>query len=169
MPKPFCQFTKNLWVFRSKMISYNSGIFLDNGQACLIDPGLLPDEVESIASFVEGQNAVPEWLVLTHHHYDHLLGAWRFSKAKTVTSTAYVEVLTTELRSRIRRQISSFEEEYHIERNQAFVIPRPDRTFKTSTIINLGLIQLQLIHAPCNPLGSRYAHRIRCAICHLRH
>ena len=71
-------FTPDLWVAQSDYFLTNSGIFIRDGQAVLIDPCMRRDEIDAIAEFVQAQHAAPRWLVLTHSHWDHILGPERF-------------------------------------------------------------------------------------------
>src|SRR5450756_1903161 len=61
--------TPHLWTAKCRGYAMNTGILYDAGLAALIDPALLPDEVEDIAAFCEVQQLKVETVVLTHHHW----------------------------------------------------------------------------------------------------
>ena len=44
------------------------------GEACLIDPGMDAREMQAIADIVQAQGARPAVILLTHWHWDHVLG-----------------------------------------------------------------------------------------------
>lgn len=74
-----------VFVFTSAIFRMASGLVVSNEddpgerRALLIDPGVLPAEVDEILAFVRSSGASPGHVVLTHSDWDHLSGAYRFS------------------------------------------------------------------------------------------
>src|SRR5207237_1298579 len=64
----YTQLTPNLYVAQSRLFHTNQGIFVSEGQACLVDPGIYPDEIEAIARFVSKQSASAQAIILPHTH-----------------------------------------------------------------------------------------------------
>lgn len=148
MSQPLTKLTSNLWVHQSELYFTNSGVFLDDGQACLIDPGVFPHEIQRIAAFVKEQDAEPQGLVLTHSHWDHILGPAFFPGVKIIAQNNYVNEVSGENEAPIQRQIKKWETEYVVKRTQTFMIPLPDQTFDKKMSLTVGSLSFELIHAP---------------------
>jgi glyoxylase-like metal-dependent hydrolase (beta-lactamase superfamily II) len=135
-------------VSQSRLYFTNSGLFLSGGEACLIDPGLFPEELEAIAHFLAEQGAKPRAIVLTHSHWDHLLGPERFPGVRVITQANFLKETSAGRAEDLLWQVGEWEEEYGLEREKPFVIPQPSRTFKRRLTLELGELRLQLVHAP---------------------
>ena len=143
----FTQLTPSLWVTQSALYATNSGIFLSEGQACLIDPGITPEAIAGIARFVAEQGATPQAIVLTHGHWDHLLGAEHFPGIAIIAHTAYYDVLQAR-GDALQRQVATWEADAGIHRQQPFAPPRPTLTFDSDMTFTVGALKLCFSHAP---------------------
>ncbi|HBY95071.1 MAG TPA: hypothetical protein DEP84_14110 [Chloroflexi bacterium] len=77
-------------VFTSRAAAaMTSGVIISAGEALLIDPGVLPDEIEAIAEFVAAPDASVTALLLTHHHWDHILGTGRWPAARRIAHPSF--------------------------------------------------------------------------------
>jgi hydroxyacylglutathione hydrolase len=139
--------TPHLWTAKCRGYAMNTGILHDAGHAALIDPALLPDEVEDIAAFCEGQQLKVETVVLTHHHWDHVLGAARFPGAQVVTQQAYVAQTALDL-ERTRRSIRRYEEAEGVAARASFDPPMPGQTVEHIVGLMVGGFRVQLFHTP---------------------
>lgn len=139
--------TPHLWTAKCRGYAMNTGILHDAGHAALIDPALLPDEVEDIAAFCEAQQLKVETVVLTHHHWDHVLGAARFPGAHVVTHQAYIAQTALDL-ERTRRSIRRYEEAEGVAPAGPFDPPMPDQTVDHIIGLMIGGIRVQLFHTP---------------------
>src|SRR5438105_10615413 len=90
MSPTFTPLTPNLHLAQSRLFHTNHGIFISDGHACLIDPGIYPDELDAIARFVSEQRATPQTIILTHSHWDHILGPQHFPTARIVAQANYL-------------------------------------------------------------------------------
>ncbi len=140
--------TAHLWVQQSELYFTNSGIFLNDGQACLIDPGIFPKEIKSMAAFVREQGAEPQGLVLTHSHWDHILGPAFFPGVKVIAQQDYLNEISGENEAHLHGQIKKWERECGLPRTEPFVIPLPDQTFEKKLVLTVGDLTLHLFHAP---------------------
>jgi glyoxylase-like metal-dependent hydrolase (beta-lactamase superfamily II) len=61
-------------VRRSRAYAMNSVLLLDRAHTVLVDPGVLPSELDDLAAAVGDANAAEVTLVFTHSHWDHVLG-----------------------------------------------------------------------------------------------
>jgi hydroxyacylglutathione hydrolase len=137
----------DLWVAQSDYFLTNSGIFLSEGQALLIDPCLRLDEIDAIAEFVRVQGAAPRWLVLTHSHWDHVLGPERFPGLRTMAQARYLDVVARDA-ARITTLVGQWEAEAGQARAVPFSVPLPDETFEANGQVDVGRLKLRLIHVP---------------------
>ena len=107
MSLEFEELTPHLWSAKCRRLAMNTGILHNGGRAALIDPARFPDEVEDIAVFCDRQQVKVETIVITHHHWDHVLGAARFPSAHVVTHQAYIAQTAADLdRTRVRYSAS---------------------------------------------------------------
>lgn len=143
----FQQLTPSLWVTQSSLFATNSGIFMEAGQACLIDPGITPEEIRGIARFVLEQGAAVQALILTHSHWDHLLGPEHFPGAKVITQLEYKNSVAQRGEA-ILQQVSRWETQANILRSQPFTLPRPTLAFESRLYLMWGDHTLQLLPAP---------------------
>jgi hydroxyacylglutathione hydrolase len=88
-PSQLTQVTPDLWISRSAMDSINSGIWLRNGTACLVNPGVFPGEIAAIRAFLESRQIKPQYVILTHFHVGHLLGARAFPDALLIAQANF--------------------------------------------------------------------------------
>lgn len=143
----FAALTPHLWVAKCRGYAMNTGILHSGRHAALIDPALLPDEVEDIAAFCEQKHLDVEFVVITHHHWDHVLGAARFPGARILTHQAYLGQTAFELehtRSALRR----FYEAQGVAVTAPFVPPVPELTFDRGATIQVGRVPVEVFHTP---------------------
>ena len=145
--RPFTQLTTCLWVTQSDLYQTNSGIFLSAGAAVLIDPGILPAASQAIAQFVHEQGAEVTTIILTHGHWDHILGPEQFPSVQVVAHTSYQEVIRDH-REDLQRQVAGWETERRYQRVTPFEPPLPDKVFGENLAWPVGTLTLQLQHSP---------------------
>ena len=143
----FTQLTTYLWVTQSDLYQTNSGIFLSDDAATLIDPGIAPAASQAIAQFVHAQGAEATTIILTHGHWDHILGPEQFPGVQVVAHTSYREVIR-DRREDLQRQVAGWETECGRQRATPFEPPHPDLVFEEKLALPAGALTLQLRHAP---------------------
>ncbi|MBU0596234.1 MBL fold metallo-hydrolase, partial [Candidatus Bipolaricaulota bacterium] len=148
MPQSLTQLTRSLCVAQSAFYLTSAGIFVDEGRALLIDPGLLPSDIEAIRDHVAKQGASPQAIVLTHCHWDHILGPERFPGVRAVAQATFPEEARGRRNARFLRQVEEWEGQQAIGRTTPFVIPSPDETVTHNRTLEVGNLALQLMHAP---------------------
>ncbi|NJM07674.1 MBL fold metallo-hydrolase [Candidatus Gracilibacteria bacterium] len=146
-PPDITQLNDFLWLAPSAFLNYNSGIVISNGEACLIDPGITPDEVERIAAFLQREGAALRTILLTHSHWDHILGPEHLPEAPIVTHEAYLQQVTS-YNEQIQQSIGRWEQQLVLVRTTPFTIPTPSSTFTDQLTISVGAIDLHLIAVP---------------------
>ncbi len=125
----FDRLTAHLWVAQSEVYATNGGAFIINGQACLFDPGLRPAELRRWHTFLARRSATPALIVLTHAHWDHILGPELFPGVPVATSRRFLTTLR-EHGADLQRQIAAWERVEGRHRDQPFTLPRPDVVFE---------------------------------------
>jgi glyoxylase-like metal-dependent hydrolase (beta-lactamase superfamily II) len=126
----------------------NAGIFVSEGQAVLIDPGIFADEINAIVQFTREQAFAPQAIILTHSHWDHIFGPEYFPNINIIAHANYAQETSGEKGKRALQQIAQWEAQYHIDRDCPFVIPQPHQTVETSMQLTIGSLELVLLHAP---------------------
>lgn len=149
----FTQWTPHLWVTQSALYATNHGIFIVGNQACLIDPGLTPETLAAIAAFVAERDATPRALVITHGHWDHILGPEIFADPEAnpgmhiIAHAQYLGMLETH-GEHLEQQIAHWEAESAIRRRHPFVLPCPTLTFTDTLRMWFDDQALQVLYAP---------------------
>ena len=130
-------------VRQSRFLHYNQGAFVSRGEACLIDPGLIREEVETLVG--ELGTAALRFVVLTHADWDHVLGPEHLPPTTIVAHATYADELDAE---GTRTMLARLEEHAGIARARPFEAPLPDVTFEAALSLTIGERELRLEHAP---------------------
>jgi glyoxylase-like metal-dependent hydrolase (beta-lactamase superfamily II) len=123
----------------SRCFAMNSLVLLADGHALLVDPGVLPSELDDLAARVAG--AAPRFervaVAFTHPHWDHVLGLPWFPGALTFAHAGFGDELEREaagLAADAERELAK-----HGERlPHAFRPFRPALSARGTTAIRLG-------------------------------
>jgi hydroxyacylglutathione hydrolase len=148
MAQMWTQYSSVLWIAQSEVYTTNSGIFVSKNQSVLVDPALLLGEIKAIVDFIKQQQLEPQYVVLTHNHWDHLFGPEYFPSVKVIAHQNYLLETSAANAQHILEQIRKFDKEYDIRREKAFSLPKADETFSEEKEIRMGELNLRLIHAP---------------------
>lgn len=126
------------WVRRSRAYQMNTTVLVQDGWALLIDPGVLPSELEDVARFVAERAPRFEQVAIafTHPHWDHVLGLPWFPAATTLAHAGFFDVLQIE-EARIERSAKEYIE------GEGEAWPTPFRAFEP-TFNARGVVGLQL-------------------------
>jgi len=90
---------EHVHVRQSKAYWMNSVVLLDSERTVVVDPGVLPSEIEEIAKLVRQAEPEAVNLLLTHGHWDHVLGRPWWPKAGVIAHDA----CAAEMRARVER------------------------------------------------------------------
>jgi hydroxyacylglutathione hydrolase len=145
MNQHYIQLTPELWLTQSRAFKMNSGLVISDGQACLIDPGVYPDEIDGLAQFLAERNAAPALIVLTHNHLDHILGPGRFPGVPVAAHPAYQNEAALQDAA---RRVWKWEAEEGLSRAAPFQPPQPDRWLNDGEVLKVGRVELRFIHVP---------------------
>lgn len=147
MSEKIKQITPNLWVQQSEYFATNSGIFISDGEACLIDPNMNPDEITAIANFVNSQDIELKCIILTHDHWDHVLGPAYFPDIKVLAHTNYLQGGAVQI-GHIQEQIVDWQKRYNLTQTPSFNIPIPDEKIEEGSTITIGSETITFVHVP---------------------
>ncbi len=139
--------TDTLWLLPSRAMRYNAGLLASGGQVWLIDPGPHPDETAAAADLAAGLGAIAR-IVLTHSHWDHILGPERLPGAPTLAHELFAPTLERNSEGTLA-MIARWEARhgYH-QRAAPFRPPQVDAEARDGDTARLGELELQLIHIP---------------------
>lgn len=116
-----------LWISSSRSMSYNAGVLLVEGRAWLVDPGIFPEEIDAVKRFCTGRQLPIAGIIITHYHWDHILGPERLPGIPVVAHEQALAVIE-KYGAEIARQVNRWLAEVDIRHDGGFVVPRPDRT-----------------------------------------
>jgi glyoxylase-like metal-dependent hydrolase (beta-lactamase superfamily II) len=146
-PDTLLRLTDTLWVKRSQAMAYNCGAFIGAGRAALIDPGLRPEGVATLLDLLAEQGAALERIIITHSHWDHILGPELLPPAPITAHAAYRHTLEQSSAGTLRA-IARWEGHFGVERAAPFRPPMPDEAVGDGHTIAIGGLSLRLIHIP---------------------
>ncbi|MBM3331897.1 MBL fold metallo-hydrolase [candidate division WOR-3 bacterium] len=137
----------SLTLFPSRSLSYNAGVLVGGKEALLIDPGLFADDIDRVRAHIYNRDAEPHCLVVTHSHWDHVLGPEYFPGVPVIQQQESLAVLA-ESGTMIEHQVTEWERQSGIQRDMPFLLHEPDRTFTDRLELQLGGKIVELLHAP---------------------
>ena len=146
-PPSLRRYGSTCWVAQSEVFATNSGLFIVDDGATLIDPGITPPELEAIAAFVASRGATVRGLVLTHAHWDHLLGPQAFPGAMVIAHRGYSDVIRRRHHD-LQRQVADWRRAGAWSTCRDFAPPLPDVTFDGQLTVHLGSPALSVLYAP---------------------
>lgn len=110
-------------VFESQLYKTTSVVVHTKDVIIVVDPNLLPNEVEEIRQYVnEIKENKPIYLIFTHSDWDHIVGYGAFPEAKVVASDKFAQKESDE----ILEQLIAFDNEYYIDRPYPLIYPKVD-------------------------------------------
>ena len=130
------QESAHVWRFPSRIFNYNSGLIVSDDRVWLIDPGMAPDEVLAIRDFSQSNGWLVEAILVTHFHYDHILGVNAFEGPVVITQARFeqeIERMKSVSLEKINRLIQEGEmtrpdwsldvrSDWQVNRRQTFLI-----------------------------------------------
>ena len=140
--------TSHLWLHQSRLYLTNAGLFVSGDQGILLDPGIYPHEITRWREFAAAHLLHLTHIVLTHSHWDHILGPEYFPTLAIITHHEYLAQTAGVNGAKISQTIESWFATEKIEREMPFVLPQPTLTFSQQMTLRVGVETVQFIHAP---------------------
>jgi glyoxylase-like metal-dependent hydrolase (beta-lactamase superfamily II) len=113
---------ESVHVRQSRAFWMNSTVLLDSEHTLLVDPGVLPSELDEIARLVNQAEPERITLILTHGHWDHVLGAPWWPKARVVAHDRCSGAIAADL-AHIREEADGIAREHGEAWPQPFAAP----------------------------------------------
>jgi hydroxyacylglutathione hydrolase len=145
--RPVDQGGLQIWTVHSRLYDTNSGLFASGGQALLVDPGIFPVEIQGILAAAVQQHLFLQAVLLTHSHWDHILGPENLPGVPVIAQAAFNRAATGQ-KEIILREIAAWETDYHLTRPRSFDLPVTDLTFEEDMEFFLGEESLRFLAAP---------------------
>jgi glyoxylase-like metal-dependent hydrolase (beta-lactamase superfamily II) len=138
-------------VRQSRAYWMNSVALLDREDAVLVDPGVLPSELDDLAAAVRDVAPGALTLVFTHAHWDHVIGRAWWPEAVSVGHARLAEELRRAA-AVILRDVAGCAREHGEPWDRGFEPFAPDVTVQGGAALALGPWRLVLREAPghCN-------------------
>ncbi len=148
---------EGILVRRSRAFAMNSVVLLDAEQTVVVDPGVLPSELDDLARIVAEVAPEAVTLFLTHAHWDHVLGRPWWPGARTIAHDRFAEELRRE-RDAIRSEAEALAAEHGERWPQPFAPFRPDLAVSGLKFLPLGPWRLVLRDAPGHSASQLTGH-----------
>jgi glyoxylase-like metal-dependent hydrolase (beta-lactamase superfamily II) len=124
-----------------------STVMLDARQAVVVDPGILPSELDDLARVLAEARPQAVMLVLTHPHWDHVLGRPWFPDARTVAHDGFAAVVQRDA-GRILDEAQRLAEQHGERWTRGFEPFRPDQEVSGLHFLKLDPWRLVVRNAP---------------------
>ncbi len=142
-------------VFTSGLYLTTSGVVNGKDGALVIDPGILPREIETLRWYVEQSGRPARYLLYTHHHWDHLLGGQTFPQARRLAHARLPEALEA---GHSIDEVSRFDDAYYIEREPRFEFQPAHDLVEDGWRGDLGDVEFRLVHLPGHAVDMLGVH-----------
>jgi glyoxylase-like metal-dependent hydrolase (beta-lactamase superfamily II) len=103
----------------------NSVLLLEREHAVVVDPGVLPSELDDLERAVDTANPAAVTLVFTHAHWDHVLGKPWWPKARTLAHDRFAAAVKRDA-ARILDEIQKLSTQHGEKWERGFAPFRPD-------------------------------------------
>jgi glyoxylase-like metal-dependent hydrolase (beta-lactamase superfamily II) len=147
MSSTFQQIRQFLWVKQNNPYATNSGIVIWRNQACLIDPGISPADCAEISDFVTGHGASTNTIILTHAHWDHLMGIQCAPQARILTQQNYRDIIRIHAKDLIH-QVRAWWLSAYPASHFSWSPPMPDVCYQRDAVVYMQDLILHLYHMP---------------------
>jgi hydroxyacylglutathione hydrolase len=137
----------SLRVWQSRLYQTNAGVFMRDGEAYAVDPSILADEIDALAKHIVDSGARLRGIILTHSHWDHILGPERIPGVPVIAHASVAANLAADL-PEITRIIADRTAEHDVVREAPFQAPHIDVEVGATLTLPFGKGGLRCIHSP---------------------
>lgn len=132
---------------QSRAFWMNSLLLLDPRHTVVVDPGVLPGELDDLAGAVEVAQPERVTLLFSHGHWDHVLGRPWWPGAQTLAHQRFAAEVSAGA-ARILRKAETLAAEHGAAWTRGFEPFTPDRAVAGESAVELGPWDLTLRDAP---------------------
>jgi glyoxylase-like metal-dependent hydrolase (beta-lactamase superfamily II) len=117
-------------------------LYADNKDCYIIDPGCyFKSEYEKLYEFIESNELNPIGVIITHFHFDHLMGCADVVKRYNITVSGHVDYKLLFEQLDLKKQAKYFDFDFDMP-------PLPAIELHDGDLIKLGDHELQIFHIP---------------------
>lgn len=137
---------KDFTLFESQLYQTTSIVIHADDCIVIVDPNLLPIEVEEIRQFVnEIKDSRPIYLLFTHSHWDHIIGYGVFPEATVIARDVFKD---REDKENILKQLKDFDVKHYISRDYPNIYPHVDIVvYEEGQVLEIGNTSLTFYKA----------------------
>jgi glyoxylase-like metal-dependent hydrolase (beta-lactamase superfamily II) len=144
-------------VRRSEAFAMNSVLLLDREHAVIVDPGVLPSELDDLARAVTETAPRKTTLFFTHAHWDHVLGRPWWPGARTIAHDRFAAEVKRE-RDGIVREAEAIAVRHGERWEKAFAPFKPDQEVSGLRFMRLDPWRLVFRDAPGHSASQLSCH-----------
>jgi hydroxyacylglutathione hydrolase len=144
-------------VRQSRAFAMNSVLLLDSEHTVLVDPGVLPSELDEIARAAREPEPLALTVFFTHAHWDHVLGRPWWPKAGTLAHDRFAEELRRD-REAILREAEGLALKHGERWDRGFAPFKPDLAVSGLRFMRLDPWRLVLRDAPGHSASQLTCH-----------
>lgn len=144
-------------VRQSRAFWMNSVVLMDHEHTVIVDPGVLPSELDDLAGVARSPAPQAITLFFTHAHWDHVLGRPWWPDARTVAHDRFAAEVTREGPA-IAREAESLAATHGERWANSFVPFRPDLAVSGLRFMPLGPWRLVFRDAPGHSASQLTCH-----------
>ncbi len=148
---------EGLRVRQSCAFRMNTLVLLDPRHTVIVDPGVLPSELDDLAATVADRRPAEVTLVFSHAHWDHVLGRPWWPRAATVAHARFAAELAAG-EAKIGRAADALAATHGERYPRAFERFEPDRAVAGERPLELGPWRLVLRDAPGHAASQMTVH-----------
>lgn len=144
-------------VRQSEAFQMNSVLLLDREHTLVVDPGVLPSELDDLTGVVEETAPLAVTLFFTHAHWDHVLGRPWWPEARTLAHDRFAAEVRAE-REAILREATSLALRHGDRWERGFAPFTPDVAVSGLRFLRLDPWRLVLRDAPGHSASQLTCH-----------
>ena len=156
-PSAWIDLEDGLRVRQSAAFQMNTVLLLDPEHAAIVDPGVLPSELDDLARTVRNADPATLTLIFTHAHWDHVLGRPWWPTAQTLAHDRFASEVRRDA-ARILDEIRALAAKHGESWERGFTPFRPDHAVSGLRFMKLGPWRLVLRDAPGHSSSQLTVH-----------
>jgi glyoxylase-like metal-dependent hydrolase (beta-lactamase superfamily II) len=117
-------------------------LYAENKDCLIVDPGCYADsEYLKLFNFIEENKLNPTGIVITHFHFDHVMGCAQVAKKYNITISGHADYKLLFEHMDVKKQAQMFDFDFEMP-------PLPKQELKHDDTIILGNNVIKIIHVP---------------------